>query len=211
MKKRIIAGALFFLLSFFGTPASADFLGVITADNVEVIEDCDYSTTNVIGTLHEGESVPVIDMLGGYCRIGYENNTALVKSEYVATDKTTVDEYTKYALLGILVTKYAKNFTGVPYVYGGSTPSGFDCSGFVKYIYSRFGISLPRVSYSQLRSGMPVDKNDLKEGDLLFFRGGGHVGIYVGNGEYIHAPRTGRSVSVEPLTRSLYAARRIVF
>lgn len=113
--------------------------------------------------------------------------------------------------MGSQIVAYAKNFIGVPYVWGGSTPSGFDCSGFVQYVYRHFGVSLPRTTYSQVAMGRSVARADLAPGDLVFFRSAGHVGIYVGGETYIHAPQTGRTISIDSMAnRSLYAARRIV-
>ncbi len=112
---------------------------------------------------------------------------------------------------GQQIVSYAKNFIGVPYVWGGSSPSGFDCSGFVQYVYRHFGISLPRTTYSQVAMGRSVSRSELQPGDLVFFRSAGHVGIYVGNETYIHAPQTGRTISIDNMSgRSLYAARRIL-
>ena len=112
--------------------------------------------------------------------------------------------------MGSQIVAYAKNFIGVPYVWGGSSPSGFDCSGFVQYVYRHFGVSLPRTTYSQICVGRSVSRSDLAPGDLVFFRSAGHVGIYVGGETYIHAPQTGRTISIDSMAhRSLYAARRI--
>lgn len=112
--------------------------------------------------------------------------------------------------MGSQIVAYAKNFIGVPYVWGGSSPSGFDCSGFVQYVYRHFGVSLPRTTYSQVAMGRSVSRSDLAPGDLVFFRSAGHVGIYVGGETYIHAPQTGRTISIDSMAhRSLYAARRI--
>ncbi|OAB88247.1 hypothetical protein AWH69_00015 [Janibacter melonis] len=92
----------------------------------------------------------------------------------------------------------AKQYTGVPYVYGGSTPSGFDCSGFTQYVFAKAGKSLPRVTTAQQAATTPV--SDPQPGDLVFFGSPAyHVGIYVGNGQMIDAPRTGSSVSVRPV------------
>jgi cell wall-associated NlpC family hydrolase len=102
--------------------------------------------------------------------------------------------------LGDKVVKYAKHFLGVRYVYGGSSPrSGFDCSGFVRYVYAHFGISLAHSSFAQFRSGVRVTRGGLKPGDLVFFNGVGHVGIYIGSGRFIHAPHTGTRVQIQPL------------
>ena len=101
---------------------------------------------------------------------------------------------------GLRVVGYAKRFVGVRYVYGGSTPrSGFDCSGFVRYVYAHFGISLPHSSYAQFNDGRRVARGSLRPGDLVFFDGLGHVGMYVGNGRFIHAPHSGTRVRIEKL------------
>ena len=99
-----------------------------------------------------------------------------------------------------------------PHHYGGTTPSiGFDCSGFTRFVYAHFGIDLPHYSVAQYALGMKVARPNLQPGDLVFFRGLGHVGIYVGDGEYIHAPQTGERVRVEPLAahRAYVGARRV--
>ncbi|MBT1172549.1 C40 family peptidase [Bifidobacterium sp. MA2] len=103
---------------------------------------------------------------------------------------------------GSAVVSYAAQFQGVPYVYGGTTPSGFDCSGFTQYVYAAFGISLPRTDAQQRvwaqANGTLV--SNPQPGDLMWRSG--HVGIYVGNGMMIHAPRPGKSVSIVPVYAS---------
>jgi cell wall-associated NlpC family hydrolase len=101
---------------------------------------------------------------------------------------------------GLRVVGYAKRFLGVRYVYGGSSPrSGFDCSGFVRYVYAHFGIALPHSSYAQFGDGRRVSRRSLHPGDLVFFDGLGHVGLYVGDGRFIHAPHSGTRVRIETL------------
>lgn len=95
---------------------------------------------------------------------------------------------------------------GAPYVYGGSTPAGFDCSGFTSYVYGKLGIALAHSSYDQWGAGPHVPRADLKPGDLVFFAGLGHVGIYIGGGKFVHAPHTGTVVSVDLLSGSWYGA-----
>lgn len=108
------------------------------------------------------------------------------------------------------VISYASNFLGVPYVWGGTTPAGFDCSGFVKYVYAHFGITLPRVAADQQKVGTYVTRADLKPGDLVFFgEPAHHVGIYVGNGYMIHAPHTGDVVKIAPLNSDFSNGRRL--
>ena len=90
---------------------------------------------------------------------------------------------------------------GKPYVYAGSGPNVFDCSGLVMYCYAQVGVRLPHSSYMQARCGTPVSYGELQQGDLVFFHGYGHVGMYIGGGQYIHAPRTGDVVRIADLGR----------
>jgi cell wall-associated NlpC family hydrolase len=101
---------------------------------------------------------------------------------------------------GVRVVDYAKRFRGVRYVWGGSTPrSGFDCSGLVRYVYGHFGVRLAHSSFAQYTRGFRVSPRALKPGDLVFFDGLGHVGIYIGSGRFIHAPHAGTRVRIETL------------
>lgn len=96
---------------------------------------------------------------------------------------------------------------GTPYRYGGQAPSGFDCSGLVHYSYWQAGRSVPRTTGQLWNSTAPLRRSQLEAGDLLFFRIGGkmqHVGLYVGDGRFVHAPSTGKRVSVESLTSEFY-------
>jgi cell wall-associated NlpC family hydrolase len=94
----------------------------------------------------------------------------------------------------------AMQYLGVPYVYGGSTPGGFDCSGFVMYVFAQIGVSLPHNAAAQYGYGVPVSSDQLQPGDLVFFNGLGHVGIYIGGGQFIHAPHTGDVVKISSLS-----------
>ena len=101
----------------------------------------------------------------------------------------------------------ALNQVGVPYRYGGNTPSGFDCSGLVHFSYAAAGVSIPRTTSGQWAKLSPVDNRDMRSGDLLFFEISGkmsHVGLYVGDGRFVHAPSSGRTVSIETLDSPFY-------
>jgi cell wall-associated NlpC family hydrolase len=96
---------------------------------------------------------------------------------------------------------------GVPYRYGGSTPAGFDCSGLVHYSFARAGASVPRTTRQLWSASQHVDPRQLREGDLLFFRFDNkiaHVGLYLGNGRFVHAPSSGKQVSVQSLRSDVY-------
>lgn len=111
---------------------------------------------------------------------------------------------------GSAIVSYAYQFLGYPYVYGATGPNAFDCSGFTSYVYrNAAGIEITRTTYSQIGVGTPVSYSELQPGDLVFTYNNEHVGIYVGGGQYIHAPQPGDSVKVSPIT-SFYAARRVV-
>ena len=116
----------------------------------------------------------------------------------------------------------AKYFKGGKYVWGGTTPEGFDCSGYVQYLYKKHNINLPRTAWAQSKKGTNVEINDLQKGDLLFFltdkkRGipVTHVGIYIGEGKFIHAASKKKGIIISPLTHGSYArsfvsAKRVV-
>jgi cell wall-associated NlpC family hydrolase len=107
----------------------------------------------------------------------------------------------------------ALRYLGVPYVWGGASPSGFDCSGLVMYVYAQLGISLPHYTVAQWNATVPISMSQILPGDLVFFDGLGHVGIYIGNNEFVHAPHTGTVVQISSLSgywaSSLVGARRV--
>ncbi len=107
--------------------------------------------------------------------------------------------------VGAAAVRFAKRFLGTPYVWAGTTPAGFDCSGFTRFVYAHFGIALPHSSYAQWSLGRHVPRSQLEPGDLVFF-GLGHVGIWIGGGRFIHAPHTGTVVSIARVTSGWYAA-----
>jgi cell wall-associated NlpC family hydrolase len=112
------------------------------------------------------------------------------------------------ATVGELAAANALRMVGVPYRWGGASPDvGFDCSGLVYWAYGEVGVTVPHSSYALYSFGKRVTRSRLKAGDVLFFDGLGHVGVYLGYGRMVHAPETGRSVEVVRLARSHYGDR----
>lgn len=114
--------------------------------------------------------------------------------------------------LGQQAVRLARQQLGVPYRWGGSSPSGFDCSGLVSWVYGRLGVGLPHNAAALYGVGRRVRLSSMRPGDLVFFSGLGHVGIYIGGGQFVHAPHTGDVVRISSLgdrMSSYVGARRL--
>ena len=135
---------------------------------------------------------------------------AAAQQQISSPNRGEITSGTASSASGNAIVSYAYNFIGTPYVYGATGPDTFDCSGFTSYVYANAaGINITRTTYSQMGVGTPVSYDELQPGDLVFTYGGDHVGIYVGGGQYIHAPQPGDSVKVGNVT-SFYCARRVL-
>jgi cell wall-associated NlpC family hydrolase len=112
-----------------------------------------------------------------------------------------------------IVVATALGYRGVPYRNGGSDPAGFDCSGFVQYVFKQAGTVLPREVREQFQIGEAIDRGDVRAGDLVFFetvaRGASHVGLAIGGGEFVHAPSSNGVVRIERMTSSYWARRYV--
>lgn len=165
-----------------------------------------------------GDSVvPICGINGGWYKVTYNGITGYISSDYVLlvrdasgtrSDGSSVTVSTS-SDLGSEIVAYAKQFIGCPYVYGANGPNSFDCSGFTKYIYAQFGYTLNRTASDQLSNGISVSRSDLQPGNLVFFKyntskAASHVGIYIGNGKFIHASTTGYSVCISDLSSGHY-------
>jgi len=170
----------------------------------------------VVTKLSNGTAVEIIYTTdNGWYNIRLESGvTGFVKAEYIASGNKNV------ALNGSGIADTVKKYIGCSYSYGSSGPSRFDCSGLTSFVYNKYGYKLPRRSVEQSNAGVFVNKNQLVEGDLVFFSNRGdrvvnHVGIYVGNNNFVHASTSGRGVVQDSLQDSYYVrnyvtARRIV-
>ena len=135
---------------------------------------------------------------------------AAAQQQISSPNRGEITSGTASSASGNAIVSYAYNFIGTPYVYGATGPDAFDCSGFTSYVYANAaGINITRTTYSQMGVGTPVSYDQLQPGDLVFTYGGDHVGIYVGGGQYIHAPQPGDRVKVGNIT-SFYCARRVL-
>jgi len=127
----------------------------------------------------------------------------------------TEDTSVKYKIIRKGIIEKAFNYIGVSYRYGASSEKGFDCSGFVKFVFRKFGLELPHSSYSQYRLSKHIETNEAQLGDLVFFitrgKGVSHVGIYLGNKQFIHSPGRGRTVSIDSLSAGYYKKHLVGF
>ena len=201
--------------------ASADS-GLVTANslNFRTGPGSDY---DIITTLPRGTIVNTIGATGSWTEITYDGNQGYVSSQYITVRKTMTDRsglsINRESSKGEEIVEYAKKFLGVKYVYGGSSPSGFDCSGLTSYVYKHFGYDINRTASGQASNGVYVSKDELQTGDIVLFRNGGrgigHAGIYVGDGQFIHSVKPGVGIRTNSLNSGYYAdnyvtARRII-
>ena len=212
---------------------SSEYLTVSTTADAALgygLVDTDGSSLNMraaAGTSYDTvASIPggtVLELEGvdnGWYKITYSGKTGYVSSDYITI--TTEPDATETASsdLGAQIVAYAEEYLGTPYVLGGNGPNQFDCSGFTKYVYSHFGYTLNRTATDQLQNGVSVSKDELQPGDLVFFKYRtskpvSHVGIYIGNGEFIHASTNRYVVQIDQMESGHYAnvyvyARRII-
>jgi cell wall-associated NlpC family hydrolase len=130
----------------------------------------------------------------------------------VTTTSTPVKPKGGSSDMGGIAARTAERFVGIPYRWGGDTVvDGMDCSGFVRAVYNLCGVSIPRTSREQYKVGENVAKDDLKDGDLVFFGSSessiNHVGIYVGDGKFVHAPRRGEEIKITPVDENYFVKR----
>ena len=169
------------------------------------------SDSKILGSVRYGADLTVTGLCeNGWVQIRYKGQTAYVSGDYV-TDYKEVDHTATEG--AVEVANFAMTFVGYSYVYGGASPSsGFDCSGLVYYCYGQFGYKLNRVADDQMDNGTAVSYDSLQVGDLVFFGSGSyanHVGIYIGNGNFVHAANPSSGVRVSSLNETYYATRYI--
>lgn len=200
------------------------FTHKISAENVNLRDNPNTTSSKVITRLNTNEKISIVSRSGDWSRIETsEGTTGWVSNDFVL-DKDAPIPKKKELPVGQKIAETARKYIGVRYVWGGTSPKGFDCSGLMKYVYSKYGVRLNRVAADQARQGTKVTRENLKPGDLVFFDTDGgrnyinHVGMYIGGGQFIHASSgraSGHRVVISSLSNSFYSksymsARRIV-
>lgn len=224
MKKKL---ALFVILL---TMASSRIVfadtGVVNVKSLNIRQKPSLSS-HVISSLPRNTKITTLGKSGSFYKVTYKGKTGYVYKSYIKIVQAKAAAISRGAMIeqGDVLVASSMNFLGMPYKYGGTTPAkynstkqyiggGFDCSGFTQYIYKSFNITLPRVTTDQIRKGTAVSINNLKKGDLVFFIGGAHTGIYIGNSKFIHSHKTGSFVKITDLTGfwrdSFVTGRRIL-
>lgn len=208
------------------TSASTGTAAVVKCSSTVNFRSAASTSSTILGELKNGTAVTVLSTSNGWSKVSYAGKAGYISADYLVTASsgTAITPSNNAASVSISakrqsVLNYAAQFLGVPYVYGGSTPSGFDCSGLTSYVFKNTVGSIPRVAQAQYDATTRVSRDDLLPGDLVFFGSStssiSHVGIYVGSNQFIHAPSTGDVVKYSSLTGS-YATRyqgagRVIF
>lgn len=212
--------------------------GYVTADSLMVRKEASASSED-LDSLSKNDKVQITGQVDGWYQIKINGKTGYVSAKYISDIKVTsrsgstikeekvtpmeVEEKTEETTSsttsnsnkGTSVVEYAKNYLGCKYVSGGSSPAtGFDCSGFTSYVYKNFGVSLSRASKGQINDGVAVSRSDLQPGDIVVFNNSGntaigHVGIYIGGDNFIHAANPSQGVTITSLSSSYYNKRYV--
>lgn len=208
MKRYTHQIAAVLLFTFFSTL----FIPVAPAQAAQVTSPTT-STQNSSGGSSGFINILLALLLGKFLGTSNSSNTSTDTISSVlgaaAGSKTTGAASTK----GADIVNNAQKYMGVPYVWGGATPAGWDCSGFTQYVMKESGITIPRTAAEQFGKGVAVNKNDLQVGDMVFFTtykpGASHVGFYLGDNKFIHASSAAKEVTINSLTETYYAEHYI--
>lgn len=214
-----------------------DYLTVKTRENVELgtgavdaslvnLRNGPSTSTTMLDQLKAGEEVEIFGFNSGWYKVRYEGQIGYIRSDLVSLLEKPVNNAGLAATssangtssgsasmptdLGQQIATYAQQFVGYPYVYGGSSPSGFDCSGFMQFVFAQFGYQINRTATAQLANGYYVEYDDMQPGDIIYFGFGStasHVGMYIGNGQFVHAQNSSTGVVITSLSEPWYANR----
>jgi len=199
------------------TAIDADFgNGIINGDYIRLRSEPG-TDADIIELYNKGTAVLVTGVNGEWYKVSCNGQAGYIYSEYISFETVSVSSSSSE---GQAIVDTGMQYLGVHYVYGGASPSGFDCSGFVYYVYKQNGYTINRTAASQLNNGVEIDKNGLQAGDIVVFNNGsggsiGHSGIYIGDNKFIHSSSGAGSVVISSLSDNYYAtyyygARRVV-
>ena len=188
----------------------------VSTDTLNV-RDSWLSTSTKVGTLTRNQSVTVTGSCSnGWYRIKFEGHTAYVSGKYLSDEagaSSSSGSISSGSGTATDIANFAMSFVGYSYVWGGMSPStGFDCSGLMYYVLTQYGYSMKRVANDQMTQGTAVSRDNLQVGDLVFFGYGSyanHVGMYIGNGNFVHASTPSTGVRVNSLNETYYNTRYI--
>lgn len=207
-------------------------IGYASFDSCTNVRSGPSTSTSVVKQAPKGETCFIIGFNCGWFKVSYNGNKGYVRSDLVTMLECPYSNYgssgntykepghsssgnsgsSNSSSAGQKIVNYAKKYLGYRYVYGGSSPStGFDCSGFAQYVFKQCGYTIGRTTTQQNQNGTCIgNRNNLKPGDLVLFASGGsftHTGIYIGNGQFIHAANPSKGVCISSLSESYYSAR----
>lgn len=181
--------------------------GTVTGSYVNIRKEAS-TNSEILGLAYRGDTYTAVEDCGEWVKIKYNGSEAWIYGDYFKIGNFPTINYNEVTANNVLAE--AGKYNGFPYVYGAAGPNAFDCSGFTQYVFKKFGVNLPRTATSQASVGYPIAKSDLKPGDLVFFQNGGyidHVGIYVGNGQMIHAASSRSGVRYASISCSYFGPR----
>lgn len=187
-------------------------------ENDALLRTAPGNSSGIIGSLSQGERLSILGVSGQWYKVRWGSIEGYIFSEYIALNGG-VSDFPAPADAGQTIVDTAMQYLGVPYVWGGTSPRGFDCSGFVYYVYKECGYDINRTAASIYNNGVYAERDSLQPGDAVCFSSYsnsiGHVGIYIGDGQFIHASSGSGQIIITELDSSYYlqryvGARRIV-
>ncbi|WP_298844346.1 C40 family peptidase [Clostridium sp.] len=187
--------------------------GVVNASTLNIRQKPSL-TSSVLTSIPRNTKINTLGKNGSFYKVTYKGKTGYVYGSYIKMVQAVTASSSTSSKLNTIVSR-AQKLLGTRYRYGGTSPStGFDCSGLTQYIYKSVGVNLPRTTYQQVKKGKIVSLRSLKAGDLVFFIGNEHVGLYIGNNKFIQARKTGTVIQTTQLSgywrTSFVTGRRIL-